>query len=642
MRIRQGWSSLTSRIQRLAALGTVATVVGLLVAALTVAGGASSAAASSKPDTSGTTFSTTFNSGVSTFNPFLAYYTGETEDVLQNIYPTLTWLNQQNQPVPYLATSWNVSSNKLVWTFHIKPGLKWSDGQPLTAADAAWTYNLMMHNSTAATANGQLVANFKTVTAPNATTLVITTKIPLANMTSLVDTPPIVPEHIWKNHIKGLANFTNTTTPVVGYGPYELTQYAPSQYAVLSANKSFFLGPSKYNKVILYYYANTQGAVAAMRSGQLDATDDLTAAEWKALQGQSGIKTYQQVSNAWEAVELNPGARTRGKGGQCSGGAQCTVGQGGAKWIGNGNPALRNPAVRRAIATAINRNELVTKVLDGYGVPGSAYLPPAFPTWKYTPSAADAANFSLTKAGQELTAAGYPKGKNGMRYSKATGKPLVLRLGIHSDYPSDAQLGQYLSGWLQSIGVKVNVQAMSNTQLNDDLAVGNWDMLLDQWSTSYDPTALFSIQTCGVLPTNASGSGGNTDSFFCAKKFDQLFNQQQGEFNLSTRASQIREMQNILYNANNDVILFYPNTLSAVKTGYTKGYLYGEPDANGFYPLQNEQMGWLKAIPSASASSSSGGGSTGIIIAIVVVVLAGGGFLLLRSRKRLQTADETE
>ena len=68
------------------------------------------------------------------------------------------------------------------WTFTIRSGLKWSDGKPITAADAAWTLNLIMHNSAAATANGALVANFATVTAPNATTLVITTKQPEANM----------------------------------------------------------------------------------------------------------------------------------------------------------------------------------------------------------------------------------------------------------------------------------------------------------------------------------------------------------------------------------------------------------------------------------------------------------------------------
>ena len=210
-----------SRRRKVAALAVAG-----LAAATVLAGqlGASSAQASSSSDT---TLTVPADTQMTTFNPFLSYYDGEL-NVIGAIYPALTMLDNNGEPIPYLADSWTTSPDKLTWTFKIHPGLKWSDGQPLTAKDAAWTFNLIMHNATAATSNGSLVANFKSVTAPDDTTLVITTKKPQANMLYLsipVSGIPIVPEHIWQSHVAGLKNYRNMDLPVVGYGPFVLTGF---------------------------------------------------------------------------------------------------------------------------------------------------------------------------------------------------------------------------------------------------------------------------------------------------------------------------------------------------------------------------------------------------------------------------------
>jgi len=135
-------------------------VVALAVAGLAAAtvlagqlGGSSAAQASSSSDT---TLTVPADTQMTTFNPFLSYYDGEL-NVIGAIYPALTMLDNNGEPIPYLADSWTTSPDKLTWTFKIHPGLKWSDGQPLTAKDAAWTFNLIMHNATAATSNASVV-----------------------------------------------------------------------------------------------------------------------------------------------------------------------------------------------------------------------------------------------------------------------------------------------------------------------------------------------------------------------------------------------------------------------------------------------------------------------------------------------------
>jgi peptide/nickel transport system substrate-binding protein len=591
---------------------------------LSLAGGVAVVAAAAPASAStGSTLRVEADTSISTFNPFLAYYNGEL-NVLGSIYPTLTRLNEQGQPQPYLATSWSTSANQLTWTFKIRSGLKWSDGTPLTAADAAWTLNLIMKNQVAATANGSLVANFASVTAPDATTLVITTKTPEANMLYLsvpITGIPIVPEHVWASQVAHLSTFKNMSFPVVGYGPWTLTGYVTNQYTTLTANKSFFMGAPKYDTLIMQYFTNPDAAVAALRSGQLDEIDSLNATEYQALDGSKNIQQSAQASNGWTGIELNPGAKTRS-----------------GKAFGNGNPALQDVRVRQAIALAINRQTLVKKVLDGLGVAGAGYLPPGYPQWQWSPSAGSNFNYDPAKANQILDAAGYKMGPGGIRVDPTTGKQLELRLGIHSDSSADAEFAPYIQEWLQAVGIKVDVQAMSFNDLNAALPKGNWDMLSDSWTTGPDPTYLLSIQDCSTLPLD-NGTGGNTDAFFCDPSYDKLFTQQIGEFSTTQRAATIGQMQSILYNANVDVMLYYADNLSAARSDHVTDFFYGTANAQGFYPQQNAFINWLDASPVANASGSS---STTLIIVVVVVLAlaaAGGTGIVLRRRA---TAGERE
>jgi peptide/nickel transport system substrate-binding protein len=599
----------------------LAAVAGLALASATLTAGLAGPAVAASGSSSGSTLRIQAQTSFSTFNPFTAYFDGDLE-VINEIYPELTATNAQGVAVPYLATKWTTSADQLTWTFTIKSGLKWSDGKPITAADAAWTLNLIMHNSVAGTANGSLVAGFATVTAPSATTLVITTKQPQANMLYNVQQIPIVPQHVWASEVSGLNNFKNQATPVVGYGPWQLTGYVTNQYATLTANSSFFLGAPKFRTLIIQYFSNSDAMVSALRSGQLDVVEyGLTAPQFNSLKHVKGVTVYPQVSSAWTAIELNPGAKTRS-----------------GRAFGNGNPALQDPRVRDAIELALNKQELVSKVWEGLAVAGSGYLPPAYPQFVWKPPAAQALTYDPAKANQVLTAAGYKMGPNGIRIDPKTHKPLNLRLGIHSDEAADAAMAPYIVEWLKAIGIGVTVDSMSFNQLNDDLPKGDWDMLSDGWSTGPDPSYLLSIQTCGDLPLN-NGTAGNTDAFFCNPTFDKLYAQQATEFTTAQRVQTIDQMQQILYQNAVDVILYYPDFLSAVRTDKVKNYFFGSPNAQGFYPTPNRFINLRAATPVAGASSSSSSATLWIVIVVIVVVLLAAALILLRRRR---TAGERE
>jgi peptide/nickel transport system substrate-binding protein len=554
-------------------------------------------------------------SGIDTLNPFLAYFDGAL-DTFDMIYPALTHLETDGKAGPYVAKSWSTSADKLSWTFKLVDGLKWTDGKPLTAADVAWTFNLIMTNDVAGTANGSLVANFATVTAPNPTTVVIKTKKPQSNLPYVL--PPVVPQHIWESHVTGLKNYKNNSFPIVGYGPWILTQYATDQYEKFDRNKDFHLdgqNPPKYDKLVLQVYKNEDAAAAALKSNQIAYVHNIrNSTEFNALKRDKNVQAVQEVGSRWTAVEINSGAKTRT-----------------GKKMGTGNPALADPQLRKAIHMAIDKKKLVSNVLGGLGVPGSNYLPPAYPQWAWKPSAGQSVTYDPAKANALLDSAGYTKGSGGVRVDPKTHKKLNLRLGIHSDDSRDAQISQFLKGWLKAIGINLKIESQSMTNLNVNLAKGDWDMLMDGWGTGADPTYLFSIQTCGTLPKD-NGTGGNTDAFYCNPKFDDLFNQQVSTFDDAARKQIVGQMQSILYDANADIILYYANTLNAVRKGSVSNVLTGSPSDAGLYPRQSAYWSYLLASSPDKGSSKSSSSSALLIggIAVVVVLLIAGGVLLRR------------
>jgi peptide/nickel transport system substrate-binding protein len=592
-----------------------------LAAACVLAASPAVAVASSSSSGSGSTLRIEADTAFGTFNPFTAYNQADLNEIAV-IYPMLTQTGENGQPEPYLATSWSIAPDHLTWTFKIRSGLKWTDGVPITAQDVAWTYNLIMTNQAAGTANGSLVQNFASVSAPNATTFVVKTKQPQSNVPYITNMIAVVPEHIWQNDVKDIGTFKNMNFPIVGYGPWIGTGYSTTnQDATLTSNPSYYLGAPRFHTLIVQYFTSSDAAVAALRSGELDSIDDLTPTQYGALEGDKNIALYASQSNSWNAIELNPGARTLS-----------------GQKFGNGNPLLQVPVIRQAIALAINRPELVSKVADGLAVTGAGFLTPAFPQWWWTPSASDSDAYDPARANQLLNAAGYTMGPGGVRVDPKTHQQLSFRLGIHSDNGYDSLIAPYLEEWLQAIGIKITVQAMSYTELNTELPKGDWDILMDTWSTDYDPSYLLSIESCATLPPNLS-TPGNTDAFYCNPAYDKLYNQQLTEFSLAQRTQTVDQMQSILYAANVDIILYYPDTLQAVRTDEASKFFYGTKNAQGFYPQQNQWINWWSATPMAAAASSS---STGLYIGVavaVVVVLGGGGFFMLRRRS---TAGERE
>ncbi|MFG3018578.1 ABC transporter substrate-binding protein [Streptomyces sp. NPDC048254] len=523
-------------------------------------------------------------------------------------------------PIPGLATKWAASADKLTWTYTIRSDAKWSDGQKVTAEDAAWTFDKLMTDQAAATANGNFVTNFRRVTAPSPTKLVIELKKPQATMTAL--DVPIVPEHIWKN-VSDFSKFNNDDKfPVVGDGPFVLTDYKADSYVRLKANKDFWRGAPKFDELVFKYYKDQDAAVAALRKGEVSfvaGAPALTPAQASSLHGQKDIHVNDAPGRRFYALATNPGAQAKN-----------------GQKFGDGDPSLLDERVRHALFLAVDRKTIVDKVFQGHAVEGQGYLPPRFSTYFWKPSAGQELAYDPAKAAQLLDQAGYKKNADGKRVGK-DGKPLNYRVLCHATDPNDKAVGQYLKEWWADLGIGTTLDCLDN--VTDPWLAGKYDLAFDGWSVNPDPDYVLSIHTCAALPATPKDTGA-TDNFVCDKTYDDLYAKQLAEYDSAERATLVKQMESRLYDLGYMNVMAYPNAVEAYRTDQIKS-IETMPKAAGNIYGQDGYWSWWSAVP-AGSGSSPGGSSTGVVAGIVagVVVLAGAGVFF--ARRRRATADDRE
>lgn len=188
-----------------------------------------------------------------TFSP-LAPNNGPDQLVMSFVFDSLYGADASYGLKPHLAAAApQVSGDARTITISLKPGLKWSDGTPLTAKDVVFTYTALANPATGSAQAGKFAAvtgakdladgkadALKGVTAPDATTVKITTSRPAAGLPGLIGNTPILPEHVLgKVPAKGLGDNAFFTKPTVGAGAFTFVDYKTDQYVELKANPNF-------------------------------------------------------------------------------------------------------------------------------------------------------------------------------------------------------------------------------------------------------------------------------------------------------------------------------------------------------------------------------------------------------------------
>ncbi|MFJ4979773.1 ABC transporter substrate-binding protein [Streptomyces coeruleorubidus] len=558
---------------------------------------------------------------VDSLSPFLAVRLLSTS-IHRLMYEYLTNYDpKDNRAIPGLATKWEPSPDKLTWTYTIRSNSKWSDGKQATAEDAAWTFNKMMTDSGAATANGSYVGNFRKVTAPSPTKLVIELKKPQATMTAL--DVPIVPKHVWEK-VSDFSEFNNDKSfPVVGNGPFVLTGYKADSYVRLKASKIFWRGAPKFDELVFRYYKDQDAAVSALRKGEVSfvaGSPSLTPAQAASLEGAENIKVNDAPGRRFYALATNPGAKAKN-----------------GEKFGDGHPSLLDQRVRNALFKAVDRKAVIDKVFQGHAVEGEGYIPPRFSQYFWKPSGGKKLTYDPAEAARMLDRAGYKKNGDGKRVGK-DGKPITYRVLCHATDPNDKAVGKYLQEWWGELGIGVQLNCLDN--VTDPWLAGKYDLAFDGWSVNPDPDFVLSIHTCGALPATPKDTGA-TDNFICDKKYDELYARQLAEYDPAKRADIVKQMESRLYDLGYMNVMAYPNAVEAYRTDQIESITTMPAKAGNIYG-QDGYWSWWSAVPAESSGSSDNASSTGVVAGIVagVVVLAGLG--VFAAMRRRSTAEDRE
>ncbi|RUX05244.1 ABC transporter, partial [Mesorhizobium sp. M2A.F.Ca.ET.037.01.1.1] len=399
------------------------------------------------------------------------------------------------------AKEWSVADDNLTWIFKIWPGMKWSDGHPATARDAAFTYNYLRDSIgkpdelNVGWNNTDGLKAVESVVAVDNETLQIKTKEP--SRWPIDNYLMIVPEHIWKNisYADARSTFRNDP-PLVGTGPMIVAEFRQGQFVRFTPNSHFRTGQPGTAGMILQIFATADPIAQGLKSGSLDYGVSLTVAQWADLAKDPNILAGQSRVEQRDFLAFNT---LSGKG-------------------AGSTKALQDPKFRDAIGYAIDQQAIVDRAYRGHADPGVGLVMPAATDY-YSDLSDIKRHFDLAEAARRLDAAGYrDTNGDGVREDKE-GKSFELGLitGTSSgslEIPIAAV--QLIAGWLGQIGVPVSVTQFDSGALNARTAApanggGGWDLLVrGSWlsPSAHDLLSMGSSKNIGTGNTSYWTNGG--------------------------------------------------------------------------------------------------------------------------------------
>ncbi len=493
-------------------------------AAQPTAAGASSAAATTAPVAAapataapaagtpkrGGTAVVVMNADPGPLNPAITT-AGGTHTVTDQIFNGLVGLDDNLNPVPELAASWQISADGKTDTFKLQPNVLWHDGQPFSSADVKFTFEqglLKFHARTKAALESVLDG----IDAPDAGTVVFRFKQPYGPFLQRLDVveASIIPKHIYDG--KDLEKDPATAKPI-GTGPFKFTEYVKGDHVTLDRNTSYFKKDASgmqlpyLDKAILRIIPNVTTAETALEQGEVDYLGSISGADLPRLQKNSSLTLVQ------------------GFGG--SGGSVCQD-----VLIPNlAKKPFDTVDGRRAFYSAIDRTFIVDQVYFNQGIPSTGPISSQM-AWAYT-SQVHQYPFNVAQANQMLDQGGYTKGTDGMR--------MTVTFTHAASY---AKLGEALREQLKAVGINLQLETLDVNAANDKVFMKkDFDLGVASYCNGSDPEVgvrrMYVSSNIGpILFSNGAG--------YKNPKIDQLFDQGAAQTDRAERAKTYAQIQQIL------------------------------------------------------------------------------------------------
>ena len=382
---------------------------------------------------------------VDNFNPYSGASGGPPTEM---IYESLLFTNLADSTInPWLASSYNFSSDGKQLTFHLQNNVKWNDGQPFTADDVAFTFNLMkQYPGIDVSAIWQYLSS---VTASDPHAVAISFKTPFTPMLWYLGRLQILPKHIWSS-VGDPTKYIDATP--VGTGPFKLKSFS-SPLVTLTKNTSYWQADKiKFNEIKYPIYKGNDTLQLQLISGKLD---------WAQIFAPNLDRNYVQKDPTNHHYWLVPNQTVM-------------------FYVNNAKAPFNQLAVRQAISEALDRQKMSQVAENGYEQV-------AHPTALILPNAKDylapqyahlSFKMDTQKARKTLEDAGYKKGPDGI-YVDKNGHRLAFKIDVPNTYSDEILLCQTASQNLKDAGMDASINSLSYTDWYDNKQLGQYDVTID-------------------------------------------------------------------------------------------------------------------------------------------------------------------
>ncbi|HNQ66189.1 MAG TPA: peptide-binding protein [Smithella sp.] len=371
------------------------------------------------------------------------------------IYNGLVKYDKNMNIVGDLAESWDISSNGLVITFHLRKGIKWHDGKPFTSADVLYTYQATIDPKTPTAYAGDFL-KVKKVEAPDDYTFRATYEKPFAP--ALISwSSAILPRHLLAG--KDITQSSLSRHPI-GTGPYMFREWVAGQKIVLVSNPDYFDGQPYIDGRMTRIIPDTATMFLELRAqniGMMGLTPLQYTRQTENNLFKNNFNKYRYLSFAYTFMGYNLK-----------------------------NPLFADKRVRQAISYAINKDEIISGVLLKLGKPASGPYKPG--TWAFNDKV-KVYNYNPQKALALLNEAGWEK-TGGEGLLKKDGEPFIFEIVTNQGNETRQKCAEIIQRQLKEIGITVKIRVLEwSAFVTDFINKRRFDAVILGWTIPLDPDA---------------------------------------------------------------------------------------------------------------------------------------------------------
>ncbi|MCQ9617177.1 ABC transporter substrate-binding protein [Paenalcaligenes niemegkensis] len=477
-----------------------------------------------------------FADPLSSLDPQLNNHAGDRSASLH--FWNLLTENLHNELQPSLATSWKAIDDH-TWEFTLRDDVKWQDGEPFTAEDLVFSYERAKNVPGSVATFAGYLRTIESVSAADAHTLVVKTNVPNPDLPLDLASVHVVSKHIGE---KSTTEDYNSGVAVVGTGAYKLVSYTPGDRILMERSDTYWGEPEPWEKVNYRYINNAAARTAALLAGDVDVIDKVSVSDLDRLKKAPNVNVfpYDGLRVMLLQPSFNPAPNpfitdNNGK-------------------VLEENPLL-DQRVRKALSIAINREAIVSRMLQGAATVANQWMPKD--TFGFNEKIEDIP-YDVNEAKALLAEAGFPEG-------------FKLTLHVPNDrYPQGPEVAQAVAQFWTRAGVQTNIEVVPWAVYSSQARKNEYAVTMLAWGNGTGE-ARYALVNVFATTNPSEGLGSSNWGRYSNAQVDAALEQATTEFDSEKRRQILSDSATVVMDDAAVFPLFHYQNIWAAKKGLKVG-----------------------------------------------------------------------